>query len=75
MDDGHIEVLAFDNRDLAQILSHTRSHKGRQLDTTLWREHSVGAAPKLLECSGVHSYFFGVWSADFYKVLIFGILW
>ena len=54
MDDGHIEVLAFDNRDLAQILSHTRSHKGRQLDTTLWREHSVGAAPKLLECSGVH---------------------
>ena len=57
MDDGHIEVLAFDNRDLAQILSHTRSHKGRQLDTTLWREHSGLAALKLLECSGVHSYF------------------
>ena len=36
MDDGHIEVLAFDNRDLAQILSHTRSHKGSETSSTFF---------------------------------------
>ena len=38
-------------------------YRSRQLDTTLRREHSGGAAPKLLEWPGEHSNFFGVWSA------------
>ena len=35
----------------------------KQIVTTLRSEHSGRAAPKLLECSGVHFYFFGAWSA------------